>query len=113
MTTAGEEVEILLTRDPPYHAKLGGGCGVNIKKQYTAPLRPLGSHSSGSWQSARNSIAPISVPPYPIDDSIPTDEEVEWEVHRLRGHRSGGPSWIHVEHLWEWLKEYIAAEAAT
>ena len=31
---------------------------------------------------------PISVLPSPIDDSVPTEEEAEWELRRLRGHRS-------------------------
>ena len=42
---------------------------------------------------------PISVPPYPINDSVPTEEEVEWAVWRLRGNRSGGPSQMRAEHL--------------
>ena len=40
-----------------------------------------------------------SMTPSNIDDYIPMEEEVEWEVQRLRGHRSGGPSRIHAEYL--------------
>ena len=56
---------------------------------------------------------PISVPPSQIDDSVPTEEEVEWAVWILRGHRSGGPSWMRSEHLQEWLREHREAEEAT
>ena len=30
---------------------------------------------------------PMSVKPYRIDDSVPTEEEVDWAVRILRGHR--------------------------
>ena len=50
--------------------------------------------------------------PSPIDDSVPTDEEVEWVVRRLRGHRLGGPSRMRAEHLREWLREHRASEVA-
>ena len=55
---------------------------------------------------------PISVPPSQIDDSVPTEEEVEWAVCILRGHRSGCPSWMRSEHLQEWLQEHREAEEA-
>ena len=56
---------------------------------------------------------PTSVPPYPIDKSLPTYEEVKWAVRRLRGHRLGGPSHMRTEHLWEWLRDHRATEVAT
>ena len=55
---------------------------------------------------------PISVPTSPIDDSVPTDEEVEGAVRRLRGHQSGGPYYMRAEHLREWLREHRSEEAA-
>ena len=36
-----------------------------------------------------------------IDDSVPTEEEVEWEVWRIRGNRSSGPSRMRTKHLRE------------
>ena len=42
---------------------------------------------------------PTSVLPSYIDDSIPTEEEVEWVVQILQGHRLGGPSLMCSEHL--------------
>ena len=47
-----------------------------------------------------------------IDDSVPTEEEVEWAVRELRWHRLVGPSRMRVEHLREWLREHILEEAS-
>ena len=54
---------------------------------------------------------PISMMRTDIDDSVPTEEEVEWAVRRLRGHRSRGPYRMCAEHLWEWLCEHQVGEA--
>ena len=67
------------------HAKLEGRCGVGTEKQWITPWRPLESHLSGSRRSARSYTAPyppppwgetipISVPPSPIYDSVPTND---------------------------------------
>ena len=32
----------------------------------------------------------ISVQPFPVDDSVPTEYEIEWAVTQLHNHRSGG-----------------------
>ena len=55
---------------------------------------------------------PIPLTPAHIDDSVPTEEEVDWAVQRLRGHRLGFLSWMRNEHLWEWFREHLAGEAA-
>ena len=49
--------------------------------------------------------------PAHIYDSVPTEEEVEWEVRRLRGNRSGFSFWMHAENLREWLMEHQVTEA--
>ena len=33
---------------------------------------------------------PISVQPLPVDNSVPTEDNIEWAVKLLRNHRSGG-----------------------
>ena len=38
-----------------------------------------------------------------VDDSIPEDEYITWEVSRLCLNCSGGPSEMRVEHLCQWL----------
>ena len=38
-----------------------------------------------------------------VDDGITEDEEISWEVRRLRLNRLGGPSEIQAEHLRQWL----------
>ena len=52
----------------------------------------------------------ISVDTLQVEDSVLTEEDIEWEVWRLRTNGYGGPSWIRSEHLWGWLREYWKAE---
>ena len=65
------------------------------------PYRPPGGENT-----------PMSVKPSHTDNFVPTEEEVNWVVRRLRGHRLGFPYRICAKHLWEWLQEHQAAEAA-
>ena len=58
----------------------------------------------------------ISVDPFPVEDSVPTEDDIEWEVKRLLNHYSGGASGMWAEHLKGWLvavrkKEKEAAAA--
>ena len=46
---------------------------------------------------------PISIQPFPVEDSVPTEDEIKWAVTRLRNHRYGGPSGMRAEHLNRWL----------
>ena len=46
---------------------------------------------------------PISVQPFLVDDSVPTEDEIEWAVKQLCNNLSGGPSGMRVEHLKRWL----------
>ena len=52
-----------------------------------------------------------SVTPDHVDNSVLMEEDVEWEVRILWGHRSGGTSQMRVENLREWLREHREAEA--
>ena len=52
-----------------------------------------------------------------MDDSVPTEYNIEWAVKRLINHRSGGNSGMRPEHLKGWLavakrkeREGVAAE---
>ena len=46
---------------------------------------------------------PISVNPVPVDDSVPTEDEIEGAVKHLRRNRSGGSLGMRAEHLKGWL----------
>ena len=46
---------------------------------------------------------PVTVEPVLIDNSVPTEDEIEAVVKKLRRNRLGGPSRIRVEHIKEWL----------
>ena len=42
---------------------------------------------------------PISVEPFPVDNSVPTEDEIKWAVKRIRNHRSWGASGMRAEHI--------------
>ena len=123
VTTAGEAVESLLTRDSPLQREsLEEDTGVVPRNGGSRPAAHP-SHTQADQGGNRGDIPrctppprgetiPVSVPPYPIDNSVPTEEAVEWEVRRLWGHRSGGPYQMRAEHLREWLREHRSEEAA-
>ena len=48
---------------------------------------------------------PISVEPLPVNDSVPTEEKIEWAAKRLHNHRFRGPSGMQAEYLKSWLVE--------
>ena len=48
---------------------------------------------------------PISVEPLTVDDLVPTEDGIEWEVKRLRNHRSRGTSGMRANYLKRWLAE--------
>ena len=33
---------------------------------------------------------PVSIDPFPVEDSVPTEDEIEWAVKQLHNHCSGG-----------------------
>ena len=42
---------------------------------------------------------PISVDPFPVDESVPMEDEIEWAVKQLQNHHSGGASGMRAKHL--------------
>ena len=48
---------------------------------------------------------PVSVEQFPVDDSVPTEENIKWAVTRLHNHRSGESSGMRDKHLKGWLEE--------
>ena len=54
---------------------------------------------------------PISVEPFPVEDLVTTEDEIVWEVKRMRNHRSGGTAVIRDEHLKGWLAKAQKEEA--
>ena len=53
---------------------------------------------------------PIFIKPFPEEDSVATEDEIEWVVGRLRDRRSRGPSRMITDHLRQWLREDSKAE---
>ena len=48
---------------------------------------------------------PISVDPFPLEDSITTEEKTKWEMRRLRVNPYGSPSGMREDHLRKCLRE--------
>ena len=105
---AGKEVETLLGSDPHLHREAWN----RLKEWYQAAgdLAPSPARVTIKWITAGQvdlySYVPplganisISVEPSPMDDSVPTEDEIEWVVKRLQNHRSGGASRMQAEHL--------------
>ena len=46
---------------------------------------------------------PISVQPFPLEDSVPTEDKIEWAVKPLNNHRSRGASGMQADHMKRWL----------
>ena len=109
---ARAEVEELLGSDPPLHQE---ACH-RIKGWYKAavdrappPARVTLKRITAekvelySYVPTLGTNIPISMQPFPVDDSVPTEDETEWAVTRLRNHISGRPSVMMAEHLKRWL----------
>ena len=55
---------------------------------------------------------PLSVEPSQVKKLVPTDDDTEWAVKRLRNHNSGVTSRMRAEHLKGWFSEAQKEEAA-
>ena len=53
---------------------------------------------------------PISMLQLPVDDLVPTEDEIEWAVTRLRNYRSRGTLGMRTEHLKRWLATAVKSE---
>ena len=49
--------------------------------------------------------------PFPIEDLIPEDKEVDGAVYHLHLNRAGSPSVIKVEDIWDWLRKATRYES--
>ena len=47
----------------------------------------------------------VSVEPFPVEDSVPTEDKIEWAVKRIQNHRSGWNSRMWDKHLKGWIAE--------
>ena len=46
---------------------------------------------------------PVDVEPFAVEDGVPEEEEVEWEVKRLQNNHAGGASRMRAEDLKGWI----------
>ena len=74
-------------------------------------LTPIGRHFyTLKWVTAERAklysrvpplgdTIPVTIEPFEVEDGVPTEAEVEWEVKRLQNNRAGGPSRMRAEEL--------------
>ena len=55
---------------------------------------------------------PISVDTFPLDELVPMEDDIKWEVRRMRDNLSSSPSGIRAENLQQWLWEAQKANEA-
>ena len=53
---------------------------------------------------------PVSLDPFPVNESVPKEEVVARSVRNLRLNRSGGPSVMQAEHLQYWQRDTMRDE---
>ena len=56
-----------------------------------------------SYVSSPGENIPVTVAPAEVNDLVPTEDEIEDAVKKLRRNRLGGPSGMRAEHLKGWL----------
>ena len=120
------EVKTLLGSDPPLHReawhRLKGWYWdavdrATLSAQVTLEWIMAEQVYLYSYVTPPGENIPIYVESLPVDDSVPTEGNIEWAVKRLQNHRSEGSSRMRAEHLKGWLaaarnkdKEEAAAE---
>ena len=110
----GKDVEMLIGSDPPlfreawhqmkvwYWAAVGRAPPPArfTRERVTAERVDLYSYVP----PLRENI-PISVEPFPVEDSVTTEEEIKWAAKQLRNHCSRGPSGMMPKHIKGWMME--------
>ena len=112
METAVQEVETLLGEDPP-NAKEAWR---RLKGWYKAAVNraPLPAQATleritaervnlYSYVSSLGENILVTVVPVEVNDSVPTEDEIEDAVKNVGRNRVGGPSGMQAKHLQGWL----------
>ena len=108
METAGQEVETLLGEDPPNPKeawrRLKGWYKATVNRAPTPAQATLERITAErvdlySYISFPGESILVTVVPSEVDDSVPTEGDIEEAVKKLRRNRSGGPSVMRAEHL--------------
>ena len=56
-----------------------------------------------SWVPPLGDSIPVNIEPFAVEEGVPEEGEIEWEVKRLQNNRAGGPSRMRAEDLKGWL----------
>ena len=107
MEEAGDEVESLIGSDPPLYweawHQMKGWYRSAVER---APPPARVTHDQIKTDQVELYIyvpapvenIPVSVETFPVEDLVPTEDDIEWAVKRLRNHRSRGTSGIRASH---------------
>ena len=118
-----EEVDKLLGTDPPLHQESWH----QVKGWYQAAVTHMPPPARVTLELITEDQVdlylhvpppeeniPVLVDPLPVEESVPTEDGIEWAAKQLQNHRSRGASRMQAEHLKGWLaearKEAAAAE---
>ena len=121
METAIGKIEDLLTSDPPLYKEYGNhmkGWYKVMAGRALMPTRLTIKRITEEQVSMHHHIPPpgenipIFFDPFPLDESVPTEDNIEWEVRRLRDSGSSSPSGIRTEQLQHWIWEAQKANEA-
>ena len=112
---AGEEVETLIWADPPNPKeswrRLKGWYKAAVNGEPPPARATLDRITAErvdlySYVPSPGENIPVTVKPVKVDDSLPTEEEIEEAVKKLRRDRSGGASVMRAKHLKGWLAAF-------
>ena len=100
LATAGMEVDSLLAYNPPLvketWIRIRGWQRKSEDQPPPPPVRVMIGRMATERADLYRRVTPtgriisVAVTPFMLDDSIPEEEEVAWEVRRLRKNMSGG-----------------------
>ena len=114
METSRGKIEELLTSDSPFHKESGQhmkGWYKIMAGRTLPPARLTIERITEERVALHHHIPPpgenipVSVDPFPLDDLVPMEDDIEWAVRRMRDNFSGGPSRIRAGNLQQWLWE--------
>ena len=92
-------METLMGSDPPLHREAWHqimGCYMTAVDRAPLPAQVILERITAERVELYSYVPPLgtnipsSVQPFPVEDLVPTEDEIEWVVTRLRNHRSGG-----------------------
>ena len=105
-------MEALMGSDPPLHWDVRRRIKGWYRVAFNCALPPAQvtlDRITAKWVELYSYVPPlganilISAETFPLDNSVPTEDKIEWAVKLLRNPCSGGPPGMRAEHLKRWM----------